>query len=258
MALIIHQFPALEDNYGYFLRCRETGYTAALDVPNDRQVLDELARFGGSLDAIWNTHHHWDHAHDNPGVVAATGAKVFAPEEVVRVVGGVDQVIIPGEHLNLGQHRAEIINVGGHTLGHIAFYFKDEGVAFVGDSLFALGCGRMFEGTPEQMQAGLARLRALPDETLIYCAHEYSAANARYARFVDPDNKTLKAYQDEITAKRAHNQPTVPFPLGREKRTNPFLRWDDQDLRRTLGLSPDLSDGEVFGHLRRSKDEFKG
>ncbi|WP_019961073.1 hydroxyacylglutathione hydrolase [Woodsholea maritima] len=257
MALIIHQFPALEDNYGYFLRCGETGYTVALDVPNDRQVLDELARIGWHLDAIWNTHHHWDHAHDNPGVVGATGAKVFAPEEVVRVVGGVDQVITPGQVLSLGQHRAAIIDVGGHTKGHIAFYFKDEGVAFVGDSLFALGCGRMFEGTPDQMQAGLARLRALPDETLIYCAHEYSAANARYARHVDPDNEALKAYQSEIISKRALNQPTVPFPLGWEKRTNPFLRWDDERLRAQLDLSRDLSDGDVFGHLRKGKDTFK-
>ena len=160
-----------------------------------------------------------------------------------------------GDTVSLGHQSAQVIDVGGHTLGHIAYWFEDAKVAFVGDSLFALGCGRMFEGTPQQFQASLARLKALPEDTVIYCAHEYTAANAKFALSVDPDNAMLKAYAKRVEDKRANGQPTVPTVLAAELAANPFLRWDDPGLRGHLGLEQ-AEDWEVFAEVRRRKDSF--
>lgn len=255
MALEIRQFPCLQDNYGFLVRCSETGAVAVIDTPEAAVILEEAETQGWPITAIWNTHHHWDHAGGNAAIAQAIGATIIAPKAEQATIGHVDQPVSPGDTVMLGKQRAHVIDVGGHTLGHIAYWFEDAGVAFVGDSLFALGCGRMFEGTPEQMQAGLARLRDLPPETVIYCAHEYTQANARFALSVDPDNQALQSYARRVDALRAENQPTIPTVLAAECEANPFLRWDDASLRARLGLQT-ASDAQVFAELRQRKDSF--
>ncbi len=255
MALDVFQFSALSDNYGYLIRCSQTGACAVIDTPEADKILSESKAVGWDIQEIWNTHHHWDHAGGNDEIRAATGASVIAPAAEAAAIGHVDRAVEHGDIVTLGNQRAKVIDVGGHTLGHIAYWFEDADVAFVGDSLFALGCGRMFEGTPRQMQASLSRLRDLPPQTVIYCAHEYTQANARFALSVDPDNAALQSYAARVDAKRARGEPTVPTVLAAELEANPFLRWDDPALRAHLGLKA-AQDWEVFAEVRRRKDSF--
>lgn len=255
MALDVFQFSALSDNYGYLIRCSQTGACAAIDTPDAGKVLSEAKAIGWDITEIWNTHHHWDHAGGNDAVRAETGARVIAPAEEAETIGHVDRPVEHGDTVTLGRQTAQVIDVGGHTLGHVAYWFQDANVAFVGDALFALGCGRLFEGTPEQMHASLSRLKALPPETVIYCAHEYTQANARFALSVDPNNAALKSYAEKVDAKRAKGEPTVPTVLAAELEANPFLRWDDPTLRAHLGLQT-AEDWEVFAEVRRRKDSF--
>lgn len=255
MALEVRQFPCLQDNYGFLIRCSETGACAAIDTPEPARILEEARAIGWRVTEIWNTHHHWDHAGGNDTIRAATGAVVTAPAAEVDKIGHVDQPVRHGDQVRLGAQHAQVIDVGGHTLGHVAYWFEDADVAFVGDALFALGCGRMFEGEPAQMQGSLARLRALPPETVIYCAHEYTAANARFALSIDPDNAALQSYAKRVETRRAANEPTVPTVLAAECEANPFLRWDDPALRARLGLEA-ASDVDVFAEVRRRKDVF--
>jgi hydroxyacylglutathione hydrolase len=165
----------------------------------------------------------------------------------------VDRTVSDGDLVPIGEHNAQVIDASGHTLGHTAYHLPDVGIAFVGDSLFALGCGRMFEGTPPQFWDSLKRLRALPADTMLYCAHEYTAANARFALHADPDNAALQAYVEEITARRAKDEPTVPFILAREIATNPFLRADAPEMQAKWGGN---APHETFAALRAAKDSF--
>lgn len=255
MALDVRQFPCLSDNYGYLIRCSETGACAAIDTPDASRILEEARAIGWEIGEIWNTHHHWDHAGGNAAIREACGARVVAPAAEAPTIGHVDRSVKHGDTVRLGDLEADVIDVGGHTLGHVAYWFREAGAAFVGDALFALGCGRLFEGTPEQMHASLSRLKELPPETVIYCAHEYTAANARFALSVDPENAALQAYAEEVAVKRENNEPTVPTTIRAEREANPFLRWDDPTLRRTLGLEQ-AKDWEVFAEVRRRKDSF--
>jgi hydroxyacylglutathione hydrolase len=255
MSLDVLQFPCLDDNYGFLARCSKTGACAAIDTPEPARILEEARANGWRISEIWNTHHHWDHAGGNATVAAATQARITAPMAESDAIGAIDRPVSPGDTIRLGEEEALVLDVGGHTLGHVAYWFRDARVCFVGDSLFALGCGRLFEGSPAQAQASLARLRALPDDTLIYCAHEYTAANAAFALSVDPENAALRAYADEVSRKRAAGEPTVPTTISREKAANPFLRWDDGALRAQLGLA-DASDAAVFAKVRELKDMF--
>ena len=255
MALDVFQFSALSDNYGYLIRCSETGRCAVIDTPEASKILSEAEAVGWDIHEIWNTHHHWDHAGGNDQVRTAAGARVTAPAAEAGAIGHVDRQVAHGDMVTLGNQSAKVIDVGGHTLGHIAYWFEDADVAFVGDALFALGCGRLFEGTPQQMHASLARLKALPPETVIYCAHEYTQANAKFALSVDPDNSALQRYADKVDDKRARGEPTVPTVLAAELEANPFLRWDDPALRARLGLQT-AEDWEVFAEVRRRKDSF--
>ncbi len=255
MALDVFQFSALSDNYGYLIRCSKTGACAAIDTPEAGKILSEAKAIGWDITEIWNTHHHWDHAGGNDDVRAATGAQVIAPAAEAGAIGHVDRPVEHGDIVTLGEQTANVIDVGGHTLGHVAYWFEDANVAFVGDALFALGCGRLFEGTPQQMHASLSRLKALPPETVIYCAHEYTQANARFALSVDPDNAALQSYAQKVDAKRAKGEPTVPTVLAAELEANPFLRWDDPGLRAGLGLQT-AQDWQVFAEVRRRKDSF--
>jgi len=241
MPLTVHQFPCLSDNYGFLIRDEATGQTACIDTPDAGAILRELETLGWTLDFILNTHWHPDHAGGNAEIQAATGAVIVGPAEVRRIAP-LDHEVGDGDLVELGDTRLQVIDSGGHTLGHIAYYDDADAVAFVGDTLFALGCGRLFEGTPEQMWASLQRLTALPDDTLVYCAHEYTAANARFALSRD-GGPALKARAQAVFAARERNEPTVPTTIGAEKATNPFLR---------------AGDAQAFAAVRAAKDSFKG
>lgn len=250
MSLTIHQFPCLSDNYGFLIRDDATGQAACIDTPDAGAILRELKALGWTLTHILNTHWHPDHAGGNAEIKAATGCVVVGPAEVERIGTAPDRVVDDGDVVMLGETRFDVINTGGHTLGHITFHDAADQVAFVGDTLFALGCGRLFEGTPQQMWTSLAKLTALPDPTAVYCAHEYTASNARFALSVDAD-PALKARADQIFAARERGEWTVPTSIGLEKATNPFLR--------APLLRPDIADpAEAFGAVRAAKDSFKG
>jgi hydroxyacylglutathione hydrolase len=250
--LEIHQFPCLSDNYGFLLHDPESGETAAIDTPDGEEYLRQAEAKGWTITQIWNTHWHPDHAGGNKAIVAATGAKVTAPQEVEKL-SPIDRIVGNGDHVSLGGWEARVIDVSGHTNGHIAFYIAKADTAFVGDSVFALGCGRMFEGEPEQFWDSLDRIRRLPENTQLYCAHEYTAANAKFAVHADPDNAELRLYAAQIDEKRSKGEPTVPTLLSREIATNPFLRADDADLRDRWGGS---TPAETFAALRSAKDNF--
>ncbi|RJY08817.1 hydroxyacylglutathione hydrolase [Aurantiacibacter aquimixticola] len=252
MALEIHQFPCLSDNYGFLVHDPSSGETTCIDTPDGEEYLKQAEAKGWRITAVWNTHWHPDHAGGNEAIVEATGATVIAPAEVERIFP-IDQVLRHGDTVKLGDHEAAVIDVSGHTNGHIAFHLADEGIAFVGDSLFALGCGRMFEGQPDQFWASLERLKALPAETTLYCAHEYTQANAKFALHADPENDALSSYSEEIDARREAGEPTVPFKLSRELRTNPFLRADAPEMQARWGGD---APHETFAALRAAKDAF--
>jgi len=250
----IHQFPCLSDNYGFLAHDPASGATAAIDTPDAAEILRQAEARGWRITDIWNTHWHPDHAGGNAALKARTGARVTGPAEVERIGQAPDRIVVEGDAVTLGARTARVLDVGGHTLGHIAYVFDAERVGFVGDALFSLGCGRLFEGTPEQMWASLQKIAALPPETTLYCAHEYTESNARFAIHHDPDNRDLQARVAEIARLRAAHQPTVPMTLERELRTNPFLRAPH--LKASL-LGPEASDVAAFAELRRRKDAFK-
>ena len=251
----IHQFQALSDNYGYLVHEPSSGATAAIDTPDAAAILRALDEKGWTLTHILNTHHHFDHAGGNAELKEKTGCVVIGPKGEKELIPGIDRAVGDGDIVELGAARARVIEVPGHTRGHIAYSFADDRVAFVGDTLFALGCGRLFEGTPAQMWASLGKLMALPDDTTVYCAHEYTQSNARFALTVEPHNAALRTRAREIDEKRARGEWTVPTTIGLEKATNPFLRAASKDLRATIGLEA-AADVDVFAETRHRKDNF--
>lgn len=250
--LEVHQFPCLSDNYGFLLHDSESGETAAIDTPDAAEYLDQAKAKGWTITHIWNTHWHPDHAGGNGEIVEATGATIVAPQEVEKL-SKIDQVVAHGDTVTLGAHTAHVIDVSGHTNGHIAFSLLDSGIAFVGDAVFALGCGRMFEGEPKQFWDSLQRIKALPADTILYCAHEYTAANAKFAIHADPENADLQSYVAEIDDKRSRGEWTVPTVLKRELATNPFLRADEPSLQARWGGD---APHETFAAIRAGKDNF--
>ena len=250
--LQVHQFPCLADNYGFLLHDPESGETAAIDTPDGAEYLRQADAKGWRITQVWNTHWHPDHAGGNKAIVEATGAKVVAPQEVERLTP-IDHVVGNGDKVELGRWHARVIDVSGHTNGHIAYHIPEADLAFVGDSVFALGCGRMFEGKPDQFWHSLERIRQMPENTLLYCAHEYTASNAKFALHADPDNTELQLYAARVEEKRAKGEPTVPTVLSRELITNPFLRADSAELRDRWGGS---TPAETFAALRAAKDNF--
>ncbi|MGH7023220.1 MAG: hydroxyacylglutathione hydrolase [Caulobacteraceae bacterium] len=250
MPLAVRQFPCLTDNYGFIIRDEASGLTACIDTPDVGAILAALDREGWKLDYILNTHWHPDHAGGNAEIKRATGATIVGPAEVTRIAP-LDRTIAGGDTVDLGETRFQVIDSGGHTLGHITYFDAADRIAFVGDTIFALGCGRLFEGTPQQMWASLGRLAALPDDTTVYCAHEYTASNARFALSVDADPR-LKRRAEEVFAARERGEPTVPTTIGLEKATNPFLRAP------VLAGGAGKPDHEAFAAVRAAKDVFKG
>lgn len=255
MTIEVHQFPCLSDNYGFLVRDVASGAVASIDTPDADAINAALAERGWSLTHILNTHHHFDHAGGNEALKKKWGCQIVGAANDADRIPGIDQRVVEGDVVNLGESKAQVLEVSGHTVGHIAFYFGDDGIAFVGDTLFALGCGRLFEGTPAQMWDSLGKLLALPDDTIVYCAHEYTQANAAFALSVDPANEALVARAADIARIRAEGLPTVPTSIALEKATNPFLRPAADSLRQTLDMTS-ATDVEVFAETRRRKDHF--
>jgi hydroxyacylglutathione hydrolase len=251
--LEVHQFPCLSDNYGFLLHDSASQETVCIDTPDAAEYLRQAARKSWQITQIWNTHWHPDHAGGNAAIKAATGCTVVAPAGDAAKIEAVDRTVSQGDIVRIGDRQAQVIDVGGHTNGHIAYHLAGAHIAFVGDALFALGCGRMFEGTAPQFWASLSRLKALPPETMLYCAHEYTASNARFALHADPDNPELAAYADEIAKRRDKGVPTVPAKLERELVTNPFLRADEPALQARWGGGDAVA---TFAALRKAKDGF--
>lgn len=242
MTLDVRIFPCLTDNYGLLVRDRDSGVVAAIDTPDaDRYLRDLEASGWGRLDLILNTHWHADHTQGNAALKAAFDCVVVGPDEVTKV-GPVDRIVGDGDVPEVGATRLEVRATPGHTLGHIVYLDRRGDHAFVGDTLFALGCGRLFEGTPEQMFDSLGRFADLPDQTVVWCAHEYTQANARFALSLS-DDPALKIHADEIVARRRAGRPTVPTTLGVERRFNPFLT---------------APDARAFAERRAAKDDFRG
>jgi len=232
---IVHMFPCLNDNYGFLLHDPSTGETATIDTPEASRILAEAESKGWKITQIWNTHWHADHAGGNAEIVAKTGARVYGPQEVDRIGAAPDTILHEGDAVKLGAITAKVHETPGHTLGHIVYHLPEDHIAFVGDTLFALGCGRLFEGTPDQMWTSLSKLRSLPDNTTIYCAHEYTESNAKFALTIDANNAALRTYANDVTAKRQRGEPTVPTTIAKEKAANPFLRADDPTLQKFVG-----------------------
>lgn len=242
MTLEVRLFPCLSDNYGFLARDVATGVVAAIDTPDADAILAALEQSGwGRLDLILNTHWHPDHTQGNAALKAGTGCEIVGPEEV-RKAAPLDRVVRGGDRVGLGETVLEVTDTPGHTLGHIVYRDAVGGQAFVGDTLFALGCGRLFEGTPEQMWDSLQKLAAWPDETTVWCAHEYTAANARFALSLD-DRPQMAARAAAVFAARERGQPTVPTTIGTERAFNPFLR---------------AGDAAGFAACRAAKDGFSG
>jgi len=248
-------FPCLEDNYGYLVHDPATGSTATVDTPEVEPIERALRETGWKLTHILNTHHHFDHAGGNLELKDKTGCTIVGPKADAKRIPGIDVQVEDGDEYLFGNQKVTVFDTPGHTSGHIVFHFSDSGVVFVGDTLFSLGCGRLFEGTPGQMWNSIQKLLRLPDETAVYCAHEYTQANANFAVTVDPDNADLQNRALEIAELRAANQPTIPTSIGLERATNPFMRPDSATMRTTLGMA-DASDVEVFAEVRTRKDKF--
>jgi hydroxyacylglutathione hydrolase len=253
--LEILQLPVLKDNYVYLIHDSQTGETAAVDPAEADPVLEALAANGWTLTHVLNTHHHGDHVGGNLELKRRTGCRIVGSERDLNRIPGIDVAVGETAVFRLGNSEARILDVPGHTRAHIAFWFAGADALFCGDTLFALGCGRLFEGTPEEMWCSLSKIRALPSETRIYCAHEYTQANGRFALTVEPGNAALQQRMAQVDELRRHNKPTVPSTLKEELATNPFLRPESEEIRSNLGLL-NADPVDVFAETRRRKDMF--
>jgi hydroxyacylglutathione hydrolase len=233
--------PAFSDNYIWLVHDSRSGETAVVDPGDPVPALAEAERRGWRISQLWNTHWHGDHTGGNLDVKAATGCTVSGPAN--ETIPGIEHSLKEGAQVRLGDHVGKVIDVPGHTLGHIALIFEEERIAFVGDTLFAMGCGRLFEGTPEQMFTSLQRLTALPEDTALYCAHEYTLSNARFAIHAEPGNEAIAGRLRRVERMRAAGEITVPTTVAEELVTNPFVRADDV---------------RHFAELRSAKDKFRG
>lgn len=253
--LEIHQIPVLDDNYVYLAHDPASGATGVVDPAVVDPVMDAAAQKGWNITHIINTHHHGDHTGGNLEIKASTGCTIVGPRADKDRIPGIDIEVGDGDTFMLGEATAQVFDVPGHTNGHIAFWFEDSDALFCGDTLFALGCGRVFEGTMDEMWSSLSKLNALPGSTRIFCAHEYTQANGRFALSVEPNNRALVDRMAEIDNKRQNGIPTVPSTLAEEWETNPFLRPDSADLQQTVGLVGSEA-AAVFAETRRRKDNF--
>ena len=255
MPLEIVTVPCLKDNYAFLVHDPDTDATAVIDVPEAAPIQAELDRLGWSLTDILITHHHDDHIAGIEELRDAHAARVTGAAADAHRLPALDREVAEGDTVTIGAEAGEVLDVSGHSVGHIAFYFPASEVAFTADSLMALGCGRLFEGTPEMMWKSLSKIMALPPETTICSGHEYTAANAAFAVTIEPDNAALTARKAQVDSARAKGQPTVPSQLATELATNPFLRAGLDEVKTAIGMSG-ASDVETFAEIRRRKDNF--
>ena len=246
-------FSCLSDNYGVLLHDPESGATAAIDAPEAAPVEAALKATGWKLTDILVTHHHADHT---DGIAALKGShrcRVVAPHGEAARIPLVDETVRENDKVRVGSLEARVLETPGHTAGHISYVFPADKLAFVGDTLFSIGCGRVIEGTPEMMWQSLLKLRGLPDDTRVYCGHEYTLANVRFARTIEPDNAALAAREKEVEKLVAAKTPTIPSTLGEEKAANPFLRADVPEVAKSLGLAGKPA-WQVFAEIRERKN----
>ncbi len=255
MPLEIVTIPCLADNYAFLVHDTASGDTALLDAPESGPILSALRSRGWRLSHVLLTHHHWDHVDGLADILAAHPARVVGAAADASRLPALDTAVAEGDTVAIGGEEAHVIDVSGHTVGHIAFYFPDTGAVFTADSLMALGCGRLFEGTPDMMFDSLSKLAALPADTLVCSGHEYTAANGRFALTVDPDNAALQARVAAVANANATGTPTVPSTLAEELATNPFLRGHDPAVQRAVGMQG-AQPVDVFAEIRRRKDSF--
>jgi hydroxyacylglutathione hydrolase len=253
--LDIIQLPVLTDNYIYLIHDPASGETVVIDPALAQPVFDVLDKKGWRLTYILNTHHHWDHVGGNLELKQKTDCKIIAAQLDRDRIPGIDTGVSEDNVISLGQHQARVISTPGHTRGHIVYYFTEDGALFCGDTLFVMGCGRLFEGTPEQMWNSLQKLRALPPSTQIYCTHEYTQTNGRFALSVEPDNSHTQQKMVEVQQLRAANKPTVPSTIEQELATNPFFREDSLALQETIKMV-NKNPIDVFAKIRKLKDSF--
>jgi hydroxyacylglutathione hydrolase len=255
--LQIAQFACLSDNYGFLLHDPDAGLTAAIDTPDADAIESELTARGWPLTHIFNTHHHADHAGGNLVLKQRHACTIVGPRADAKRIPGIDIGVGDGDTVAFGQRQIDVYETPGHTRGHIVYYLPEAKAAFVGDTLFAMGCGRLFEGSPEQMWHSLQKILRWPEETKLYCAHEYTLANGRFALTVEPGNQALVERMREIRSLREGGRPTVPTTLAIEKATNPFLRPASAMLKAAIGLKAG-DEVSVFARTRALKDEFRG
>ena len=248
-------FLCLTDNYGVLLHDSDRGATAAIDAPEAGPIEAALAATGWRLTDILVTHHHGDHTAGIPELKAHHRCRVVAPRNEAKRIPEVDETVDEGDDLRVGSLAGRVIDTPGHTAGHISYFFPAEKLAFVGDTLFSIGCGRVIEGNPEMMWNSLLKLRSLPDDTRFYCGHEYTAANIRFAKTIEPNNKALAARAQEVERLVAAHKPTIPATIGAEKAENPFLRADLPEVARSVGLAGSPA-WKVFAEIRERKNRF--
>ena len=251
--LEIHQFPCLSDNFGVLIHDPDAGLTAAIDAPETEAVEAALREKGWKLTHILNTHHHADHTAGNAPLKAKTSCTIIGPRKEAAKIPGIDTQVSEGDTFQFGGHEVQVLDTPGHTSGHITYVIPSAKVAFVGDTLFALGCGRIIEGNPEMMWRSLQKLMELPKDTAVYCGHEYTQSNARFALTIDPENQALLARAKEVDALRAARKPTLPTTIGLELETNPFLRPHVPSIQKRLGVEG-RPEWEVFAEIRERKN----
>ncbi len=251
--LEIHQFPCLSDNYGVLIRDADAGVVASIDAPSADAVRDALKEKGWKLTHILTTHYHWDHTDGNLPLKSETGCTIIGPRPEASKVPGIDEQVGEGDTFKFGNFEVKVFETPGHTAGHIIYWIPEAKVAFVGDTLFAMGCGRVNEGSMAEMWSGIEKIAKLPPETMLYCGHEYTIANGQFALTVEPGNAALQARMKEVEALRAAGKPTLPTKLADELATNPFIRAESEEIRRTIGMES-ASNAEVFGEVRERKN----
>jgi hydroxyacylglutathione hydrolase len=247
----IIQLPAFDDNYHFIIESQ--GMVAVVDPGDPRVVEAELEKHDWRLEMILNTHHHADHTGGNKYLRAKYGCLIVGPSYDTNRIPFIDKEVSEGDEIELGDAKAKVIFTPGHTTGHILFHFEREKALFCGDTLFNLGCGRMFEGNPEMFWDSLKKIKSLPEDTQVYCAHEYTEANLKFCQSIDPDNQELAKQAEIIKELRLKGEATVPFSLGDNLKSNPFLRADTKELQAIMGLD---NPAEVFGAVRKKKDSF--
>jgi hydroxyacylglutathione hydrolase len=255
MTAKVHLFPCLRDNFGVLIHDPDTGITAAIDAPEAAAVEKALTDTGWKLTEILVTHHHGDHTDGIPELKARHRCRVIGPAVEAARIPMIDETVREGDHVRVGNLEARVIETPGHTAGHISYFFPNEKLAFVGDTLFSIGCGRVIEGSMDQMWESLLKLRDLPDDTQVYCGHEYTDANVRFAKTIEPNNQALIARAEQVYGQRAAGKPTIPVTIGEEKKDNPFLRADVTEVAASLGLAGQPA-ADVFAEIRERKNKF--